>query len=356
MRKNFRGFAVTFLIVIFAILAIGYLFLEKDVDKRFVQPVIENISKVNKEPTPTPFAFQEMTIPYLRSKTYLSSLGEMQKVRENPNYTSFLTSYNSDGFKVYGLLTKPRGEMPKDGYPAVVFIHGYIPPENYQTKVNYASYVDYLAKNGFVIFKIDLRGHGNSEGEPGGGYYSGDYVIDTLNAVSALRNSDFVNPDNIGLWGHSMAGNIVLRSFVADLKIPAVVVWAGAGFTYSDLQEYRIEDTSYRPPPSDSERAKERQKLRDMYGNFDPNNWFWKQVPATNYLDGVTGAVQLNHSKDDNVVSIEYSRNLNSILNQANIRHELNEYAAGGHNLSGITFNQAMQKTVEFFMNNLSSG
>ena len=136
-------------------------------------------------------------------------------------------------------------------------------------------------------------------------------------------------------------------------NVPAAVIWAGAGYTYSDLQEYMIEDASYRPPPANSERARKRQELRDAYGNFDPNHWFWKQVPATNYLGDVTGALQLNHALDDKVVSIEYSRNLNEILNQTSILHELNEYSSGGHNLTGSTFSQAMQKTVEFFKGNL---
>ena len=39
-----------------------------------------------------------------------------------------------------------------------------------------------------------------------------------------------------------MAGNVVMRAFAAHPDIPAVVIWAGAGYTYSDLQEYRIEE------------------------------------------------------------------------------------------------------------------
>jgi dipeptidyl aminopeptidase/acylaminoacyl peptidase len=211
------------------------------------------------------------------------------------------------------------------------------------------SYVNSLAENGFVVFKIDLRGHDQSEGEAGGGYYSGDYVIDTLNAQAALASSDFVNPDAIGLWGHSMAGNVTFRSFIASGKIPAIVVWAGAGYSYMDLQSYQIQDISYKPPPPDSVRARKRQQLRNLYGDFDPDSNFWKQVPPTNYLEGASGAIQINHAVNDNVVSIEYSRNLMAILEGSQIIHELNEYPSGGHNLEGATFNQAMQKTVEFF-------
>lgn len=52
-----------------------------------------------------------------------------------------------------------------------------------------------------MVFKIDLRGHGESEGEAGGGYYSDDYIQDTLYARAVLQSTDFVDGDNIGLWG-----------------------------------------------------------------------------------------------------------------------------------------------------------
>src|SRR5690606_8606887 len=105
-----------------------------------------------------------------------------------------------------------------------------------------------LARNGFVVFKIDLRGHAESEGEAGGGYYGSDYVVDTLNARAALASSDFVNPKKIGHWGHSMAGNVTSRALAAMPEIPAVTIWGGAVYTYSDMQKYGIDDNSYRPP------------------------------------------------------------------------------------------------------------
>ena len=303
--------------------------------------------------TPTPFPFQEMTIPYLRQREYQSSIANLQQVSASSNYTSYLTSYESDGLKINAQLTKPEGEMPEGGWPAIIFVHGYIPPVNYQTLSSYSSYVDYLASNGFVVFKIDLRGHGNSEGEPGGSYYSADYINDVLNARAALQVSDFVNSSKIGLWGHSMAGNVLLRSLAASPDIPAIVIWAGAVYTYDDLQEFGIDDNSYRPPPSNTERQRKRQELFDTHGQFDSDSTFWRQIVATNYLSDINGAIQINHAVDDPVVSIEYSRNLINILDKTSIVHELNEYPLGGHNMTGSSFNQAMQNTVEFFRENL---
>ncbi len=313
----------------------------------------EVISKAKKDygilPTPTPFLFQELTIPYLRKRSYESKLGELREIAKNGSYTSYLTSYTSDGLKINGLLTVPTGNKPIGGWPAIIFVHGYIPPTSYQTLENYSAYVDYLAKSGFVVFKIDLRGHAESEGEPGGAYYSSDYIIDVLNARSALQDWDFVKPSKIGLWGHSMAGNIVMRSLAASPTIPAVVIWAGAVYTYEDFGKFGIGDNSYRPPSELSESRKRRNKLFETYGQFDAKSQFWQQVAPTNYLSDIKGAVQLNHTTDDTVVNIGYSRNLNSILNKTSIEHEFNEYPSGGHNINGAVFNPAMQNTVEFF-------
>ena len=85
--------------------------------------------------------------------------------------------------KIYGLLTVPTGNMPKNGFPAIVFNHGYIPPQEYTSTGYYVAYVDYLARNGFVVFKIDFRGNGNSEGDASGSYFSSAYTIDAISAV-----------------------------------------------------------------------------------------------------------------------------------------------------------------------------
>jgi dipeptidyl aminopeptidase/acylaminoacyl peptidase len=307
------------------------------------------VSSLLQEDSPTPFPFQELTVPYLRSYSYDSKLGALEKVGGNALYTSYLTSYTSDALRVDGLLTKPKGEMPADGWPAIVFIHGYIPPAQYQTQGQYAAYVDYLAKQGFVIFKIDLRGHASSEGEAGGGYFGSDYVRDALNAHTALTASEFINPKKVGLWGHSMAGNIVMRSLVARPTIPAVVVWAGAVYTYADQQKYGIQDGSYRPPAISTLRQGQRQRIRDMYGDFSAASPFWQQVAVTNYLKDIKGAVELHHAIDDPVVNVGYSRDLIKLLDDTAVAHELKEYPSGGHNFTGVSFTEAMQNTVLFF-------
>ena len=305
----------------------------------------QNISQSNGQS----FQFPELTIPYLRQQSYNSQLGELEELSQKSNYIEYLTEYDSEGFIVDGLLTIPKGEEPEGGWPAIVFIHGYIPPTQYQTTEKYVAYVDYLASNGFVVFKIDLRGHGDSEGEARGAYFSGDYVIDTLNAYSALENTQFVNKDKIGLWGHSMAGNIVLRTLAVKQNIPAAVIWAGAVYSYQDMQDFGISDNSYRPPSQTSERNLRREALFSANGVFSEASPYWQQVAPTNYLNDIETAIELHHAKNDDVVSSEYTRNLQQFLELTSIPHQVFEYETGGHNLESPSFNPAMQRTVEFY-------
>lgn len=303
--------------------------------------------------TQTLGSFVEMTIPYLRARTYHSELGERTQIASNTAFTTYLTSYTSDGLRINALLTVPAGTAPTGGWPAVVFVHGYIPPTQYQTQEKYVEYVQGLARSGLVVMKIDLRGHGDSEGEPSGAYYSADYIIDTLNAYAALQQSGFVNPQQIGLWGHSMAGNIVLRSLAVKTDIPAAVVWAGAVYTYQDFLDYGIDDTSYQPPASAAARQRRRQELMGEQGQFTADSPFWSRVAVTNYLPDLKGAIQLHHAANDPVVSVQYSQNLAALLSTAGVKHEYYEYTKGGHNIASPEFSQAMSRTIEFYKKNL---
>ncbi len=329
------------------VLVFGGLYSVLSSNKTVGEVTNQKISTVN--PSPTPFPFEELTIPYLRNREYKSNIPVIEENSRNEDYISSLASYESDGNTIFAQLTNPTGMPPEGGWPAIIFVHGYIPPANYQTFSNYSSYVDYLARKGFVVFKIDLRGHGQSEGEAGGAYYSSDYVIDVLNAYAALEKYEFVNPRKIGLWGHSMAGNVISRALGAKPDIPAIAIWGGAVYTYADFTEFSIEDNSYQPPSDDSPSRKKRNEMFEKYGAFNEKSEFWKKVPVTNYLDEITGAISLNHAVDDSVVDIGYSRNFNEILDRTEIPHELNEYPSGGHNFTGSAFTEAMNKTIEFY-------
>ena len=70
------------------------------------------------------------------------------------------------------------------------------------------------------------------------------YTIDAISALKSLQTLDFVDPDGIGMWGHSMSGNLVLRAMLIEPDVKAGVIWAGAVYSYDDFARYSITDPS----------------------------------------------------------------------------------------------------------------
>ncbi len=351
--KKWFVFVLGLIIILFIIFKVTY----KKTNPSATTSVISG--NVVKQTTP-------IDISLLRSRNYDSEAPIIEKILEDgPNYKRYIASYKSDGYKIYGLLTVPKGNLPESGYKAIVFNHGYIPPKQYVTTEKYLAYVDYLAKNGFVVFKIDLRGHGNSEGTAAGSYFSPNYTIDAINAVKSLQKLNYVDKNGIGLWGHSMAGNLVLRAALVSNDIKAINIWAGAVYSYEDFAKYRINDSSYVkrvPDPNDphydskdlnTQNSKEVTQLREDPTKVDFNDDFWSAISLTKNIKYLNVPIQLNHADNDTVVNIGYSKDLVEILKQSNKQYEFYEYAGGGHNIDSPYFEKAMERSVEFFKKNL---
>ncbi|MBU2632869.1 hypothetical protein KKG52_04090 [Patescibacteria group bacterium] len=124
----------------------------------------------------------------MRKQSYPGSNITIEQALPNgTNYKRYIASYKSAGLKIYALLTIPNEKKPLNGWPVIIFNHGYIQPEQYKTAEKYVAYTDAFSRNGYIVFKSDYRGHGDSEGKPEGAYYSPAYTIDVLNAVSSVK-------------------------------------------------------------------------------------------------------------------------------------------------------------------------
>ncbi len=292
----------------------------------------------------------ELTIAALLQRSIEGSPITIEQQLDNgANYARYIASYISEGNKIYGLLTVPFGDPPEGGFKAIVFNHGYIPPAQYRTTERYVAYVNALARAGFVVFKIDMRGFGNSEGEPEGSYFSPAYTIDAISALKSLQTLDYVDPNGIGMWGHSMAGNLVLRAMLIEPAIKAGVIWAGAVYSYDDMARYSIQDSSYVPPSPDAPGRRRGQEIRATYGQPNTAVPFWKAVSLTEHIDLLQAPLQLDHALNDDVVNVGYSDDLAAVLSAAGKEYEYYQYDGGGHNINSPYFEQAMQHTIEFF-------
>jgi dipeptidyl aminopeptidase/acylaminoacyl peptidase len=270
------------------------------------------------------------------------------ELEKGANYHRYYAFYGSEDLKIYGLLTVPNGDVPEGGWPAIVFNHGYIPPDQYRTTERYIAYVDWLARSGYVVFRIDYRGHDRSEGEASGAYGDPGYTVDVLNAVASLERFPGVNPEKIGMWGHSMGGFLTLRAMVISPDIRAGVIWAGVVGSYDDmLNRWRRTGTPEFTPTA-STRRRWRLDWLDLYGSPDTNPDFWNAISANAFLADLSGPIQLHHGTLDESVPLEFSEGLAEEIAAAGGVVELFTYLGDNHNLSNY-FSQAMTRTVAFF-------
>lgn len=309
-------------------------------------PVAPTLTVAPVLPTAGPIPGNPLAIQSLRAREYpASDLVIEQTLDPGANYQRYIATYQSDGFRIYGLLTVPDAPMEKGGYPAILFLHGYIPPDTYITTRDYVASQDGLARSGFVTFKPDMRGHGRSEGAATGAHFSETYIIDSLNAFSAMADNALINADRIGVWGHSNGGLIGLRMAVVSEGIKASVFWGGVVGSYEDMLETyfdRIDFLQRLAPPVIAER-----------GLPNDNPAYWDLIDPFAYLDAIRGPVQLHHGSSDDSVPVELSVSLYSALSDADVTVDYFEYPGAGHNFFGDAFNHAMARTVAFFRDNL---
>lgn len=308
----------------------------------------ETSNQIKASPTVETFPLQ---IEVMRKKNYPGSDIQIEEQLGNgSNYKQYVVSYKSDGFKIYALFTVPLTEMPKGGYPAIIFNHGYIPPEQYSTTERYVAYVDYFARNGYIVFKPDYRGHGKSEGKPEGAYYSPAYTTDVLNAVSSVKKLKEVNSQKIGMWGHSLGGNITMRVMVISKDIKAGVIWSGVVGTYDDMINRWVRTVPFRPSSSEAQAhvTSIRRQLVDKYGPPSENHPFWQSIDPHYFLKDISGPVELHHGLADEEVPTVFSESLYNDLKRINKTIELYTYEGADHNLSQ-GFSLAMQRSVAFF-------
>ena len=107
----------------------------------------------------------------------------------------------ADGTPFSALLYVPANATARTLAPGVLAVHGYI-----NTRETQDAFAIEFARRGYVVLALDQRGHGYSGGAATAGGFGGP---DGLRYLRALA---FVDPNEIGLEGHSMGGWAVLAA------------------------------------------------------------------------------------------------------------------------------------------------
>lgn len=262
----------------------------------------------------------------LRDREYRGGKIEIEETLTSQNgYTGYIFSYPSDGLKIYGRMNIPEGNGP---FPVIILNHGYFNQSSFSPGDGTQTMADILVRNGYLTLAPDYRGFGKSENDVDGSRgHNPNYAIDVLNLLASVPNFQKADNKRIGMWGHSMGGEVSLRTVEATDKIKAVVLWA---------------PTSTNPSENSSFYGRNR-RVTPSSGRDDG------AVSSENDLGFITAPISLHQGLSDTEVDPEWSKRLNEVLESEGKTVEYFEYPGQDHNFRNLGWDVVSKRTVDFF-------
>jgi len=132
------------------------------------------------------------------------------------------------GVKIAGTLTLPRS---RGAFPAVLLIAGSGPQNRDEELLCHRPFLvlaDYLTRHGIAVLRIDKRGVGESTGNFGQATYE-DFASDALAGVEYLKARKEIEPDHIGLIGHSEGAAVAAIVASQSPDVAFIIMMAGVG-------------------------------------------------------------------------------------------------------------------------------
>ncbi len=280
--------------------------------------------------TPTPDPYAGLSIDDLRARTYGgNSITILDTLAVTDAFTRSLIAYPSEGLTIYGFMNTPRGLGPAKR-PVVIVNHGYINPANYQTLTYMTRYTDPLARAGFIVIHPNYRGYGDSDDGPN--LFRVGYALDVLNLIALVKEMPNVEPEAIGLFGHSMGGGISLR--VATVTTDVQAVWLYGSMSGDENANF-AKIAEWRGDPALPELSVPAAVVA--------------RIAPIHYLANIEAAISLHHGEADATVPPEWSADLYARLTGLNKIVEYFAYPGQPHTFVDDGHTLLIQRAIAFF-------
>ncbi|MEJ5088764.1 prolyl oligopeptidase family serine peptidase [Sphingobacterium faecium] len=172
-------------------------------------------------------------------------ISRSQRIVPPYNYDTVDVNFRNkyDDVLLSGTLTSPK---QKGKFAAVVLVTGSGPQDRNETLMGHEPFrilSDFLTKNNIVVLRYDDRGVGLSQGSFINGTIE-NFSKDAMAAIEFLKKRPNVDPNKIGIIGHSEGG--LIAELLAGQKLPSlsfIVSLAGPAIPIDSLmvsQLYRI--------------------------------------------------------------------------------------------------------------------
>lgn len=249
-------------------------------------------------------------------------------------YADYGTLEAEDGQTLYYQLTKPADFDANKKYPVMVYVYG--GPGVQVVDKGFANlFLQYMAQHGYVVFSLDNRGSANR----GKAFEAPIYrnmgtpeVADQVRGVEYLRTLDFVDPDRIGIYGHSYGGYMTLMSM---FKAPE---YFAAGVAGAPVTDWRLYDTHY----------------TERYMGMPQQGDAYEQSSVFPYADQLEGDLLIYHGMADDNVLFTHSTKLYKQLQDNKQQFQMMNYPGKKHSLNGTATKIHRHQLIhEFFQQTL---
>jgi uncharacterized protein len=133
-----------------------------------------------------------------------------------------------------GTLTIPEGKGP---FPAVILVTGSGPQNRNEELMGHKPFLviaDYLTRNGIAVLRYDDRGTFKSKGNFANST-TFDFADDAEAALNYLLTRNEINPQNIGIAGHSEGGMIAPVIAARNVKVRFIILLAAPGISAREI-------------------------------------------------------------------------------------------------------------------------
>jgi dipeptidyl aminopeptidase/acylaminoacyl peptidase len=292
-------------------------------------------------PSPTLAPYEQYTIEYLRRRAYGDGNIEVIEImEETDSFTRYLICYPSDGLNIYGFVNVPKGE---GSFPVIIAIHGLVDASTYQTLDYTTPDVDAITQAGYMVFHPNLRGYPPSDN--GDNLFRVGMSIDVLNLMALIKSGSgptellsTAAQDQMGLWGHSLGGNIVLRVLTVSSDVKAAVLYA----------------------PLSGEEIRNAERLADA--TSDPtfqteltlSPTISARISPIYYYSEITAPIQLHHGTADVAIPVAWSEETCNAVIAAGVQIECIYYPEERHTFSGRVTDEFYGALLNFYETHLS--
>ncbi|MAX71056.1 MAG: hypothetical protein CMC76_08140 [Flavobacteriaceae bacterium] len=233
-------------------------------------------------------------------------------IRKDLDITSF------DNIKLSALLTYAAKDSAKG---TLILLHGIR-----SSKDHFLELSTFLSKNGYNSVALDLRAHGESEGQ------FCTFGVKEKKDVKALMDYLIKNEDieDIGIWGQSLGGAVALQALGYDNRIKFGIIES----TFTDyktiVNDYFHLNTGFSFAPFSNYLANRAASI----AGFDPND-----AKPIKYCSNITQPILIVHGNKDDRINIKYGKqnfskikSSDKIFKEIESANHLNVWKVGGDN------------------------